>query len=164
LNFSRKCTSDHFVYAIQVREKILQHSRSLYEGIFDEAAINGEWEKKGLLMVFKTEAEWHAHGKTNEYLKPYGLDAEPLVGDALFTREPSLREDVYGAWHHTADSHLRPETLLREMKEFLVERGTVIEKTAVCKALILPPDTLPGPSHIKQNSPLKPTFWPPAAV
>lgn len=128
LNFSRKCTTDHFVFAIQAREKILQHSRLLYESLFDEETINGEWEKKGILMVFKTEAEWHAHGKTNEYLKPYGVGAEPLVGNALFTREPCLREDVYGAWHHTVDSHLRPETLLREMKEFLVDRGTIIEE------------------------------------
>jgi len=128
LNFARKCAADHLIHAVESRAKILQHSKLLYETLFRDENLDGNWEKKGILMVFKSESAWQDHGKTNEYLKPYGLQGEPIAGDTLFTLEPSLREDVCGAWHHTADSHLRPDIFLQEWKELLVGSGTIIEE------------------------------------
>lgn len=144
LNFARNCTADHLNYAIQTRKKMLHHSRLLYERLFSEEPLNGDWEKKGILMVFKSEAAWQEHAKINEYLKSYGLGAEPLVGDALFGLEPSLREDIYGAWHHPVDSHLRPDKLLQEWKDLLLRHDTVIAENCALQSFGLTGERIAG--------------------
>ena len=64
----------------------------------------------------------------NEALRPFGHAALPLVGRALRELEPALREDVYGAWYHATDSHLRPDRLLRSWKDYLLGCGVRIEE------------------------------------
>ncbi|NIO63407.1 MAG: amino acid dehydrogenase, partial [Gammaproteobacteria bacterium] len=56
-----------------------------------------DWEERGVLMVFKTQSEMQKYRHTNNYLKPFGLDAVPLVGDELFRFEPALQKNVCGA-------------------------------------------------------------------
>jgi D-amino-acid dehydrogenase len=128
LNFAGKCTAEHLQHAIQAREKILQHSKLLYESLFEDENLDGDFENKGVLMVFKSESGWQDHGRGNEYLKPYGMEAEPIVGEALFKLEPSLRPDVYGAWHQSIGGHLRPDTFVQEWKKLLIDNGAVIEE------------------------------------
>jgi len=70
-------------------------------------------------------------------LEPYGLAAEPLVGKALQRHEPALRPDVYGAWFHHADGHLRPDRLLRSWKRTLLGAGVAIEETCGLKGFHL---------------------------
>jgi D-amino-acid dehydrogenase len=67
-----------------------------------------------------------AYHAKNESLRPFGQAAEPLVGRALRELEPALREDVYGAWYHRTDSHLRPERLLQSWKQALIRSGVTI--------------------------------------
>ena len=128
LNFARKCNGEHLAHAIRARERILHLSDQLYETLFHEEKIECEWKKKGVLMVFKTEAEMEKYSQINAYLKPYGLDAKPYARDALIDLEPALRKDVFGAWYHPMESHLRPEALLQELLRVLVREGTVIQE------------------------------------
>jgi D-amino-acid dehydrogenase len=69
-----------------------------------------------------------AYEAKNERLRPFGHAAEPLVGKALQAAEPALREDVFGAWHHGTDSHLRPDRLLQSWKRVLTRAGVSIEE------------------------------------
>jgi D-amino-acid dehydrogenase len=128
LNFARKCNTEHLARAIRARERILHHSDLLYDTLFREEKIECEWKKKGILMVYKNEAEMEKYSQTNAYLKPYGLDAKLYVGDALLNLEPALCKDVLGAWYHPIESHLRPEALLREWLQVLVREGAVIQE------------------------------------
>ncbi|UCH21650.1 MAG: FAD-dependent oxidoreductase, partial [Deltaproteobacteria bacterium] len=100
LNFARKCNPEHLAHAIRARERIIHHSDLLFRTFLNEEKIECEWEKKGVLMVYKSEAEMQKYARTNEYLKPYGLDAKIYLADELLRMEPALREDVYGAWYH----------------------------------------------------------------
>jgi D-amino-acid dehydrogenase len=128
LNFARKCNAEHLARAIRVRERILHHSEQLYNTLIHEEKIECEWKKKGILMVYKAEAEMEKYSQTNAYLKPYGLDAKPYLGDALLELEPALRKDIFGAWYHPIESHLRPEALLREWLQVLIRAGAVIQE------------------------------------
>jgi D-amino-acid dehydrogenase len=123
LNFAGKCNARHLAHAIPARRSILHHSDVLYDTLFSEEKIECEREKRGVLMVFKNKAEMQKYNQTNNYLKPYGLDATPYTGDALAKLEPALREDVYGAWYHPNESHLRPDTFLREWRKVIVRQG-----------------------------------------
>ena len=115
-------------YAIKARGNILQNSIELLVRLIKEEHIECDWEEKGVLMVFKSRSEMQKYGKTNELMKPYGLDAVSLVGDALFDLEPALHRDVYGAWFHKKDSHLHPGKLLQGWQQVLLKMGVAIEE------------------------------------
>jgi D-amino-acid dehydrogenase len=144
LNFARKCNPEHANRAIRVRERILHHSDQLYEALFHKEKIECEREKKGILMVFKSETEMEKYRQTNAYLKPYGLDAKPYVGDALLNLEPALRKDVFGAWYHPQDSHLRPDALLREWLQVVVREGAVIQEDCRLINFVVEGDRIEG--------------------
>jgi D-amino-acid dehydrogenase len=127
-NFARKCNTKHMADAIKARGDILQNSIELLVKLFKEEHIECDWEEKGVLMVFKSRSEMQKYGKTNNLMKPYGLDAVSLVGDELFDLEPALRRDVYGAWFHKRDSHLRPDKLLSAWQQVLRKMGVAIEE------------------------------------
>ena len=126
--FARKCNAGHFAHALRARQEILHHSQTLYESLFDTEGLDGDLEQKGILLVYKSKSEWQAYAATNAYLEPYGLEARPVVGDALFELEPALRTDAYGAWYHPLDSHMRPDRFLAEFKNILIRDGALVEE------------------------------------
>lgn len=136
LNFARKCNTKHMNHAITARSKILQNSMKLLEKLVKEEQLECDWEEKGVLMVFKSRSEMQKYGETNNLMKPYGLDAVSLVGDALFDFEPALRKDVYGAWFHKKDSHLRPDKLLSAWQQVLLKMGVAIEENCRLEKLV----------------------------
>ena len=127
-NFARKCTAAHMAHAIQARATLLQNSRTLFQQLFKDEPIDCDWEEKGVLLVFKTRTEMQKYEQTNRRLKPFGLDAVSLIGNEVLRLEPSLREDIYGAWFHKGDSHLRPDKLLPAWRQVLQKMGTAIEE------------------------------------
>jgi D-amino-acid dehydrogenase len=136
LNFARKCTAAHMAYAVQARATLLQNSKNLFQRLFREESIDCDWEQKGVLLVFKTQSEMQKYEQTNRRLKPFGLDAVSLVGDDLFRMEPALRTDLYGAWFHKGDSHLRPDKLLPAWRQVLQKMGTDIEENCRVETLV----------------------------
>jgi D-amino-acid dehydrogenase len=136
LNFAKKCKSEHMAHAIPAREKILQSSKSLFETLFRKEQLECDWEERGVLLVFKTQSEMQKYSHANNYLKPFGLDAVPLVGDELFSFEPALQKNVYGAWFHKTDGHLRPDRLMQTWKHLLQKMGAAIEENCRLEALV----------------------------
>ncbi len=136
LNFARKCNPGHMALAIRAREKILKNSKSLFRTLFREEQLECDWEEKGVLLVFKTQSEMQKYVQTNDQLKPFGFDAVPLVGAELFSLEPALRKDVYGAWFHKTDSHLRPDKLLPAWQQVLLKMGVAVEENCRLAALV----------------------------
>ncbi len=126
--FARKCNATHFNHAMRARHEMLHHSQTLYDQLFDHEHLDGDFEKKGILLVYKNKAEWEDHAKSNALLEPYGLEAKPVVGDDLFELEPALRTDLYGAWYHPVDSHMRPDRFLTELKNLLIGHGVFVEE------------------------------------
>ena len=126
--FARNCNATHFEHAMRARHEMLHHSQTLYDELFDKEDLDGDLEKKGILLVYKDKAEWEDYAKSNAFLEPYGLEAKPVVGDALFELEPALRTDIYGAWHHPVDSHMRPDRFLAELKKLLIHHDVFVEE------------------------------------
>jgi D-amino-acid dehydrogenase len=126
LRFALKCNAAHFSHAIYAKNLLLHASRLLYDELFKEEHIDGEAEKKGGLIVCKTKAAWQAYARVNEHLKPYGLDAEAYIGEALFELEPALNRNIYGAWYHNVDAQIRPELFIQEWKHLLLRNGVAI--------------------------------------
>jgi len=135
LGFALKCSRGHLEHAVAARETILRYSAALYAGLFDSGEIDGGREQNGVLMVCRTRDGMQRYGRTNDLLKPYGLEATPYRGTALAKLEPALREDLYGAWHHPDDFHLRPERLVADWRATLVRLGVSLEEDCCVEAL-----------------------------
>jgi len=128
LNFAAKCNARHLQYLIEARRQILSHSAQLYDDLFSTGDLKADRQCNGLLMVYATEAAWRGYAATNEHLRPFGYEAEPVRGEALKALEPALKPHLYGAWYHPRDCHLRPDMLLDSWKRLLVEQGVKIEE------------------------------------
>ena len=128
LRFAGNCHSRHLEHVVRTRDEILRLSNSLYGNFLQAEKIACDYEHKGILMVFKDASGMDEYAHTNKYLKRCGVPAQPLVGQALRQLEPALRDDVYGGWFHPADSHLRPDYLLREFKRVLTRYAVRIQE------------------------------------
>jgi D-amino-acid dehydrogenase len=128
LRFAGMCRADYLPQAMRARAAILESSAVLFDELIQKKAFDAEYEQRGVLLVFRTESAMQGYEWVNARLDPYGLAAEPLVGKALPAVEPALRPDVFGAWYHRPDRHLRPDRLLQSWKDSLTAAGVVIEE------------------------------------
>jgi D-amino-acid dehydrogenase len=126
--FAGRCRKAFVQDAIRARERLLTSSDRLFRELFDDPALEAEYERRGVLIVYRTEKAMRGYEAKNEDLRPFGHAAEPLVGRALRDLEPALRDDVFGGWYHATDSHLRPDRLLRSWKQALIGSGVRIEE------------------------------------
>ena len=122
LRFAGMCRAEHVRHAIRARAAILKSSGHLFDALLGPGGLAAEYEKRGALIVYRSEAAMQAYAAVNDLLRPHGLAAEALVGKALIDAEPALREDVYGAWYHRGDSQglPSPDKLLASWKQALV--------------------------------------------
>ena len=128
LKFAGNCNRAHLAHAVAARETILRYSAALYADLFDHGQIDGGREQNGVMMVCRSRDGMARYGRTNDLLKPYGLEATPYRGAALAELEPALREDLYGAWYHPEDFHLQPEHLVADWRRLLLEQGVTLEE------------------------------------
>ena len=133
LRFAGKCNHAHLNRAMRARDKILALSKQLFLELMDQESPDCDWGRRGVLMVCKTQAAMDDYGKTNALLKPYGLTAKPLTKASLSRMEPALSPDVCGAWHHDTDSHVRPEKLVRALRDAVVGKGIVVDENRALK-------------------------------
>jgi D-amino-acid dehydrogenase len=137
LKFTAKCNPAHLKHAMAFKAAMLRNSDLHYAALFKEEKITGaaEFNKKGVLMVHKSEADMEAYGSVNRLLEPFGLAADLYQGKELNQLEPALKEDLCGGWYHKSDSHLRPEGLIATLKNKLQETGVNIREDCALKRI-----------------------------
>ena len=128
VRFASNCTVRHLEHAVRARASILQYSEALYRELFEPQGIDGEHERKGVLLVFRSRAAMEAYGRTLVGLQQFGIEAKAYRGAELTELEPALRDDLYGGWYHPRDSHLRPDAFVREWKNKLIRAGVQFEE------------------------------------
>lgn len=137
MKFAAQCRKKYLQHSMIAKEAILRYSAELYDQLFSNAQIDAEYEKKGSLMVCRTKDGMVQYAGTSDLLKPYGFAATPYRGQALTALEPALREDLYGAWHHPGDAHLKPQKLMTDWRDQLQQLGVIFEEDCLV-------DHLPG--------------------
>ena len=135
LGFALKCSRGHLEHAMAAREAILSYSAALYADLFATGAVDGGREQKGVMMVCLTRSGMEHYGRTNDLLKPYGLEATSYRGADLAKLEPALREDLYGAWYHPDDFHVRPESLVADLHAELERLGVSLEANCLIESV-----------------------------
>lgn len=128
LRFVLCCHHGHLRAALADKASLLKHADRLYAQLRDEEGLHGEYDAQGLLMVHRSEKDMQAYAATNELLTPYGMGAEPVVGQKLGQLEPGLHPKLYGGWHYTEDSHLRPDSLMPAWHRLVVSKGVAVQE------------------------------------
>lgn len=128
LKFAAHCNTAHLDAATVSKNEILRYSLGLYERLFSENSLDCDFEKKGILYLFKDQEYFDKYGTTNARLEKYDFGARPMDAAAVCSLEPAVRDDIAGAWYNENDWHVRPDMLLKSWKDLLIKRGLIIEE------------------------------------
>ncbi len=108
------------------RQALLRSSFNLFPEFIEAENVACDWTLEGSLHVYKSEQAWREYGTTDAFLRQHNIQAECLDQDAARELEPSLGNDICGAWYCPETAHLRPELLLSELRRILEDRGARI--------------------------------------
>ena len=126
--FHRASTQAKVEKAIPVIKDINLLSRDLFEGIKASGDLGDfQLERKGLLMLYKTDVAAEEEMKVAAKAKQLGLEVECLNIQELKAIEPNIIIDAKGAIHYECDGHMTPTEFMPKMIDFLQHNGVVIK-------------------------------------
>ena len=126
--FHRASTQAKVEKAIPVIKDINLLSRDLFEGIKASGDLGDfQLERKGLLMLYKTDVAAEEEMKVAAKAKQLGLEVECLNKQELKAIEPNINIDAKGAIHYECDGHMTPTEFMPKMIDFLQHNGVVIK-------------------------------------
>ncbi len=129
MRFAMHCNRRDMLVTGRALQTILDASRSLYGELMKSELAGCEWEERGLLFVFQTQAAFDHYAHTDELLRrEFGLAAVPYDGKQLVELEPALKTGLAGAWHYEADAHLRPDRLMTAWRRKIEAGGGAIKE------------------------------------
>lgn len=127
LKFQGRCRLDAMIESTHVRHELLQSSRELYDDLFANEPLHGEWEAPGGLYVCRTPESMAAMAKIDHFLaEQVNLPAVRYDGDAMLELEPALKPGLAGGWLYPGEGQLRPDVLMASWKTLLADRGVTI--------------------------------------
>jgi len=129
LRFALRCNQKDMLEAGRHRQALLRSSLHLYEQLRESVPLDCQWQQRGLLFAYRSEAAWDAYADTDRLLRDhFDEPARRLDGAALRQFEPALRDGLAGGWYYEEDAHLRPEELLSCWRRALEARGVQIHE------------------------------------
>lgn len=127
LRFWRSATREHVERSAPLLCDLSLRSRACFEEL---AALPGNdfgLERKGLLLLCKTERALEAEARTAERGRALGIPSEVLDAKQTAQREPDVRMDVAGSIYFPKDCHLTPQRLMSALKRQLDALGATFE-------------------------------------
>ncbi len=129
LNFARRCNEKDMLASGRAISSLLNQSRRLYDELFATESLDVEWQTRGLLFAFQTQAAMDHYEHTDHLLgENFGLRAVRYDGEAVAKLEPALKPGLAGGWHYEGDAHLRPDKLMSSWRRLLESRGVSIRE------------------------------------
>ncbi len=149
MKFASHCSKSHMIHATRAKYELLRYSKDLYSQLFKEEAFSCDFQKKGLFLLFRDNQYFEKYAAVNAQLKPYHFDARRLDVSEARAMEPSIREDVAGAYYNEHDDHVRPELLTQSWKKYLITKGLIVEEKCAVKAFEMEQDRVRSVQTIK---------------
>lgn len=125
--FHKSSTKAKVEKAIPVIKEINLISRELFTDIRNSGDL-GEFqlERKGLLMLYKTEASYLHEKEIADRASFLGLEVSELNKTELKKIEPNVNIDAEGAIHYKCDGHTTPTEIMPKMLNYLKSVGVNI--------------------------------------
>ncbi len=123
LRFARCATKAHVERAAPLLRDLNLESRRLYEELLNEMGAETGYARRGLLMLCRTQAAYHAEEELSDHANRLGLKTRSLNLQELADQEPDVEMDVFGALHFEDDAHLSPSAFMHALRRHLVAQG-----------------------------------------
>jgi len=125
--FHKSSTKAKVEKAIPVIKEINLISRELFTDIRNSGDL-GEFqlERKGLLMLYKTEESYLHEKEVADRASFLGLEVSDLNNSELKKIEPNVNIDAEGAIHYECDGHTTPTEIMPKMLNYLKSVGVNI--------------------------------------
>ncbi|HPN72131.1 MAG TPA: FAD-dependent oxidoreductase [Saprospiraceae bacterium] len=128
-HFKKACNPHHVEKSLKVIRDINLLSKSLFEEIQASGDLGDfQLEKKGLLMLFKTQKEGDHEAAVVKKAVDLGLDVFPKSISEIRTMLNGVEVDALGGFHYECDGHMTPTEFMEKLKNYLVLSGVKIMK------------------------------------
>ena len=121
--FMQSATAAHVSRSAPLLCALNLASRRLFEEFDDLWSNEFGLQKKGMLLLCKTEARLHEEAEVAEVAKTLGLAAEILTPAQTAERDPGVRMDIAGAIYFADDCHMTPQKFVGSLVRHLEEQG-----------------------------------------
>ena len=124
--FHRSSTKAHVEKAIPLIKDLNLLSKELYTSWHDSGEMGDfQLEKRGLLMLYKTQKEGAHEKEVARRASALGLEVKELTAKELHKIQPNLSTDILGAVHYECDAHTSPHEIMKKLKAHLKEQGVI---------------------------------------
>ncbi|MDF4202520.1 FAD-dependent oxidoreductase [Maribacter sp. SA7] len=126
--FHKSSTLAKVEKAIPVIKEINLISRELFTDIKNSGDLGDfQLERKGLLMLYKTDATYLHEKQVAERVAFEGLEVSDLSKAELQKLEPNVNIDAEGAIHYECDGHTTPTEIMPKLLAYLKKQGVQIK-------------------------------------
>jgi len=126
--FHKSSTAAKVEKAISVIKEINLLSRELFTDIKKSGDLGDfQLERKGLLMLYKTDETYLHEKKIAERVQDEGLEVAELNKIELQQLEPNVRIEAEGAIHYQCDAHTTPNEIMPKLLSYLNKNGVHIK-------------------------------------
>tara|TARA_R110002020_G_scaffold156218_3_gene338105 strand:+ start:43742 stop:44992 length:1251 start_codon:yes stop_codon:yes gene_type:complete len=126
--FHKSSTKEKVDLAIPLIKDINIISRDLFTSIKNSGDLGDfQLERKGLLMLYKTDKEGEHEMQVAKKASYLGLEVSSLNKKELDTLQPNVTMNVKGAIHYECDGHTTPTEFMKKMLEYLKRSGVIIK-------------------------------------
>ena len=126
--FHKSSTKEKVELAIPLIKEINIISRELFTSIKNSGDLGDfQLERKGLLMLYKTDKEGEHEMQVAKKASYLGLEVSSLNKKELDTLQPNVTMNVKGAIHYECDGHTTPTEFMKKMLEYLKRSGVIIK-------------------------------------
>lgn len=141
LQFYKHANKQHVEKAMPALCNLSLFSKELYQDFIKESN-SFFYEKKGLLMLYKTEKtaeEIHHEGKLAEC---FGLEVDYLSKEGVRKLETGTNTDVIGGVHYKSDAHIYPQKFMQFIKTELSRLNVKIHNRTTVEDFIIKNNTV----------------------
>lgn len=124
--FKKSATALKVEQAIKPLLDINLLSRALYEEFKTTNDFNFHYERKGLLMCYKTDKVGEEEWEVAKRGMKEGLDVEHFTAAEVKQIEPEANLDIKGAVYYHSDAHMTPQDFMQKMLLYLKENDVQI--------------------------------------
>ena len=126
--FAKSSSNYHVNKSIPLIKDITLLSQQLYDEIKQKSYFNFHYEKKGLLMLCKSQKYLDSESKLVDTAVSHGLNAKMVTKSDLKKIEPNIEIDAIGRSYFKCAIPATPNEFMSEMKKYLKISGVKIIK------------------------------------
>lgn len=124
LQFLLRCHHGQVLKGGRALQPLLESSAREYNSLLENTLSGCDWEKNGLLYVFKNSSELEQFAGIDRFItEQFGIAAQRIGGSDLPEMDPALKPGLAGAFHYPDDTSLRPDLLNARWIDHLQHRG-----------------------------------------